>query len=293
MNNFKIKSIYFFLLAVFFTAGVNAQSVAINTDGSTANASALLDLKSTSQGLLPPRMTQAQRNAISTPAAGLMVYCTDCGVNGEPQHFNGTSWVNMVGGAAALPPLTTVVVNTSATTTLTFMAHNLGANNSLDPHTPVQGIHGNYYQWGRSTAAATTQALIGTWNTTSAANGAWADGSKTANDPCPTGYRVPTNAQWSLVDSYNAQTTTGSFSNNATNFGAARHFGTGANKLTLPAAGFRNASNGALTNRGSSGNYWSSTGYGTNANYLLFASSTAGPTNSSRTYGYSVRCVSE
>ena len=47
--------------------------------GSTPNASALLDLQSTSKGLLPPRMTTAQRDAIALPATGLIVYNTDLG----------------------------------------------------------------------------------------------------------------------------------------------------------------------------------------------------------------------
>jgi hypothetical protein len=42
-----------------------------------ANASAMLDIQSTTRGFLPPRMTNAQRSAISSPAVGLMVYCTD------------------------------------------------------------------------------------------------------------------------------------------------------------------------------------------------------------------------
>ena len=47
--------------------------------GSTPNPSALLDLQSTSKGLLPPRMTTAQRDAIALPATGLIVYNTDLG----------------------------------------------------------------------------------------------------------------------------------------------------------------------------------------------------------------------
>jgi hypothetical protein len=42
-----------------------------------AVASALLELVSTTKGFLPPRMTNAQRSVISSPAVGLMVYCTD------------------------------------------------------------------------------------------------------------------------------------------------------------------------------------------------------------------------
>jgi uncharacterized protein (TIGR02145 family) len=191
---------------------------------------------------------------------------------------------------------TTIVVNTSASTTLTFMAHNLGANNSLDPHTPVQGIHGNYYQWGRSAIvadASTSSGAIYGWNSSSAANGAWSDGSKTANDPCPTGYRVPTSAQWSLVNSYNTQTLTGSFTVSSSNFGSARHFGSGANKLTLLAAGYRSDSDGTLYYRGYSGSYWSSTEDGAYANFLGFTSNNASTSSSYRPNGFSVRCVSE
>jgi hypothetical protein len=46
--------------------------------GTTAPvASAKLEVTSTTQGFLPPRMTNAQRIAIATPAVGLCVYCTD------------------------------------------------------------------------------------------------------------------------------------------------------------------------------------------------------------------------
>jgi hypothetical protein len=54
-----------------------SQSVGVNTDGSSPDVSALLDVKSTAKGVLVPRMTQAQRNAIATPATGLLIYQTD------------------------------------------------------------------------------------------------------------------------------------------------------------------------------------------------------------------------
>jgi len=55
--------------------------------------SSILDLNSTTQGFLPPRMTYAQMTAITTPTLGLMVYCTDC----EPQglyHYDGSYFLN-------------------------------------------------------------------------------------------------------------------------------------------------------------------------------------------------------
>lgn len=52
-------------------------SGAMIVNSSTPNASAILQADSTTQGFLPPRMTTAQKNAIATPAAGLVVYDTD------------------------------------------------------------------------------------------------------------------------------------------------------------------------------------------------------------------------
>ena len=52
------------------------------------NASAALDVTSTSLGFLPPRMTAVQRDAITSPALGLMVFCTNCASgDGELQAF--------------------------------------------------------------------------------------------------------------------------------------------------------------------------------------------------------------
>jgi hypothetical protein len=51
--------------------------VAINTDGTNPDNSAMLDVNSTDKGLLLPRMTHSQRNAIASPANGLVIYQTD------------------------------------------------------------------------------------------------------------------------------------------------------------------------------------------------------------------------
>ena len=59
----------------------------INTD--TIDASAQLQVDSTTRGFLPPRMTTTQRNAIATPAAGLVIYNT---TTNTLDRFNGTSW---------------------------------------------------------------------------------------------------------------------------------------------------------------------------------------------------------
>lgn len=68
-----------------------SQSLAVNTDGSTADGSALLDIKSTLKGVLIPRMTKAEKNAITTPATGLLLYQTGPDSTGF-YFYNGTQW---------------------------------------------------------------------------------------------------------------------------------------------------------------------------------------------------------
>jgi len=71
-----MKKIILLLTIIIASASAFAQ-VAINTDGSNPNASAMLDVKSIDKGMLVPRMTSAQRTAISSPANGLLVYDTN------------------------------------------------------------------------------------------------------------------------------------------------------------------------------------------------------------------------
>lgn len=73
-----------------FLGTLHAQNVAINETGALPHASAMLDVQSTTKGLLVPRMTAAQKSAIAAPATGLMVYQTD-GTAGY-YFFNGVSW---------------------------------------------------------------------------------------------------------------------------------------------------------------------------------------------------------
>ncbi len=68
-----MKTFVFTLIILTASLGLFAQ-VAINTDGSQPDASAMLDIKSTSGGLLIPRMTETQIANISSPAQGLLVY---------------------------------------------------------------------------------------------------------------------------------------------------------------------------------------------------------------------------
>ena len=91
-----MKKIFFFIaLLLLFCSPLFAQ-VSINSDNSTPDNSAMLDVKSTSKGFLPPRMTQAQRDAL-TAVEGLIVYNT---TTHKPNYFNGTIWMNYDGTLA-------------------------------------------------------------------------------------------------------------------------------------------------------------------------------------------------
>lgn len=67
-------------------------SIGINTDGSSPAPSAILDVKSINKGLLVPRMTSAQRTAITSPATGLLVFDN---TTGTFWYHNGTTWTNL------------------------------------------------------------------------------------------------------------------------------------------------------------------------------------------------------
>jgi|GEM_PF-254528 len=103
-------------------------TVAIGT--TNPSSSAALDITSTTQGLLLPRLTFVQKSAIVSPEAGLILWCTDCGANGELQVYNGTNFVNMVGANAqfALPTLSA----TSAATAITSSSFTTGGSIGSD-----------------------------------------------------------------------------------------------------------------------------------------------------------------
>jgi hypothetical protein len=83
-----MKKIFIFFLVL--TSMATYAQVGIGVSVTDMAPSAQLEVKSTNKGLLPPRMTQAQKNAISSPATGLLVYQTDS-TKGY-YYFNGATW---------------------------------------------------------------------------------------------------------------------------------------------------------------------------------------------------------
>ncbi|HFK5546001.1 TPA: FISUMP domain-containing protein [Elizabethkingia anophelis] len=195
--------------------------------------------------------------------------------------------------------------NTNPANYKEFMCQNLGATEGIDPFSPEAGNHGAKYQWGAQTgetgryiSQANDQSSGGSisgWNSTPNPNGSWSDTSKTSNDPCPSGYRVPTQQQWQAVIDYNNVERIGSWAEDENNYTTALYFINPSNirTLMLPTAGYRDDTVGSLYYRGYNGFYWSSSVGTSNAYYLNFIRSGMYVGSSSRPSGLSVRCVAE
>jgi len=138
------------LFASLFASTVSfAQNVGINGTGALPDGSAMLDVSSTTKGFLTPRMTLAERNAIATPATGLLIYQTD----NTPgfYYYNSIAWVQSVGPAGpagangSLSPGTTAG-NTTYWNGTTWVLnssniYNNGANVGIGTITPSQKLH--------------------------------------------------------------------------------------------------------------------------------------------------------
>jgi hypothetical protein len=156
------------LAIIFFCSNVFAQNVAVNTDGSAAHSSALLDVKSTSKGMLVPRMTTAQRTTIASPATGLLVYDTDAN---SFWFYNGNAWTNLTGTSGGGSGVnwklsgnnntspSTDFIGTTDNQSLKFKVNNehyglLDSNGSI-----LWGMHSGINNTGRNNVAIGAKAL--------------------------------------------------------------------------------------------------------------------------------------
>lgn len=178
IKNSLLFNICILLFLNLCTYSLFAQGVAINPDGSVAHESAMLDVKSTSKGLLLPRMTQSQRNAIATPAYGLMIYQTDN--NPGFYYFDGVAWSRVGDGFGTITSIGTQngvtggPITNSGTIGLTGQAlslHNVNTN-------------GFFYRNG---SVISTRSIAVSGNAISIANGSGAAGNPTISLSIGTG----------------------------------------------------------------------------------------------------------
>ena len=214
---------------------------------------------------------------------------------------NEVSFTTTAGGGGGGSPVycngspTTIVDVTNPTTGAIWMDRNLGATQAATSSTDVDA-YGDLYQWGRfsdghqcrtsatnSTLSSTDQPahgdfIIGAIDWRSPQNDNLWQGVNGINNPCPSGYRIPTDTE---LDAERL-----SWSSNAST-------GALASPLKLPMAGYRDDSNGSLNLVGAFGLYWSSTVSGASARRLNFGSSGADMDGYDRANGTSVRCLKD
>ena len=282
----------------------NGAAVGIGT--TAPNTSAKLEITSTTQGFLPPRITTTQRNSINTPVVGLTIFNTTVNCL---QWWNGNVWFDgcgnnphlqyTAGSVFCASGATAIVDITNPATGKTWMDRNLGASRAAISSTDT-AAYGDLYQWGRrsdghqcrnssttSTLSSTDQPAHGSFIlvTTSPLdwrspqnNNLW-QGVNGLNNPCPIGYRLPTDLELS------AERTSWSQSNS---------IGAFISPLKLPMAGQRSSFNSGLFDVGADGYYWSSTVSGSNSSYLKFSSTLIGALSTYMpAFGLSVRCIKD
>ena len=196
----------------------------------------------------------------------------------------------------------TAIINvTSPTTGKIWMDRNLGASQVATSSTDANA-YGDLYQWGRRTDGhqCRTSSVTGTLSSTdqpghgsyiltpnsspydwrSPQNSNLWQGVNGLNNPCPSGYRLPTEVE------LEAERLSWVIGNNSA--------GAFASALKLTMGGGRSNANGSIGTVGSSGNYWSSTVSGIYSRRLVFNNNTANTSDLiNRAIGFSVRCLKE
>jgi len=179
-----------------------------------------------------------------------------------------------------------------------WMDRNLGATRVAQSSTDALA-YGHLYQWGRAAdghqirTSGTTPTLADSDNpghanfiTNSSSPFDWRSpqndnlwqGVSVTNNPCPSGFRLPTEIE---------------LTNERLNWGSYNAAGAFASPLKLSVAGYRHNSLGSLGSVGTTGYYWSSTVDGTRSRSLTFYSSDALMYSGNRAFGFSVRCIKD
>ncbi|MDB9954760.1 fibrobacter succinogenes major paralogous domain-containing protein [Flavobacteriaceae bacterium] len=271
------------------TTAADAVFTGGNVGVGTTTPEGALDVVSTNSGLIVPRV--ANTSDVTTAVNGMLIYeiASRC-----IRAYENNAWTACLSstGSAPTPEVT-------SSTGKSWMDKNLGATQVATSSTDVDA-YGDLYQWGRyadghqirtSTTAAgpvaagsegsdfISNSSISPYDWLSTQDDTrWNSATKGAHDPCPAGFRVPTEAELNAeLSAFSTNDAAGAF----------------ASALKLPVGGNRFYSNGSLYNLGSFGFYWSSTVSGTNARALYLSSSNAGMGSDFRATGFSVRCIKE
>jgi uncharacterized protein (TIGR02145 family) len=266
--------------------------VGINTDNSSPDPSAMLDVRSTDRGFLPPRVTNEQMYAITSPPEGLVVYNT---TQKAICWFDGSSWVTaQKGGSQACDS-----VNYGGQTyhgiligTQCWMRENLNIGNQV-PLSQVASNNGiiEKYCYDDNAANCSTYGGLYRWDEMMAYQ--LDEGSQGI---CPAGWHVPADAEWTALTAF--------LGGDPVAGGKMKE--TGTTHWLPPNTGATNESMFTALPGGISldvdyyfslrylAQFWSSTSFNSSSSYQRYLSNentTVSRNNASKTIGMSVRCV--
>ncbi len=263
-----------------------AAQVGIGT--SSPVTSAKLEVTSTNSGFLPPRMSAVQRNTIPSPVAGLIIWCSDCGIRGELQVFDGVNWTNIHGGTT-LDPLSIGAQS--------WMLYNLNVDKyrNGDPIPKVTDatawtnlVTGAYCYYNND--SATYAAIYGKLYNWYAVND--------SRGLAPAGWHIPTEIEWTSLTTYLGGETIagGPLKETGTAHWATPNTGaTNSSGFTGLPAGYR-ANFGSFSNVTTGAWWWTATqDNAANAWYrsTSYGQVSIGRSSTAKQLGASVRCIKD
>lgn len=285
--------------------GTTSPSTTLQVDGVNQATTGVL---ASGDGVTVPRTTtDMTASPVAGSQKGQLVYSTHTNSEGF-YNWDGSQWQAIVALGTGSNPAGNAGVGSSYGTVVSstgkvWLDRNLGASRVATSSVDAAS-YGDYYQWGRAadghekSTSATSSTQATSWiadegsnpwdgkfiNNSSGddwlmtpKNDLWS-GTSAENNPCPSGFRIPTNAE------FNQERLTWESNDSAGAF---------ASPLKLPLAGFRDDSSLTINSLGTLGTYWSSTASGNLARRIGFDITVAVMGDVSRSSGRSVRCVKD
>jgi uncharacterized protein (TIGR02145 family) len=319
------------LLCAAFIAASFTSIAQVGIGTTMPDASAALDITSTTAGLLPPRMSTAERNVINSgaPAVGLTIYNTDVKCL---EFWNGSAWVCMFDNTSTgiIPENATCASATISATPCTSGEIASGINGGIRGNKYANGANGTYsvveiggqcwmqesidvnptesptwvnssdvgwYGYYNDNYQAAGEGTLLQWS--AAMNGATTE---RAQGVCPTDWHIPSDCEWMYLENSLGMTIAeqqGTGWRNSGTVGSKLSTltanGTNSSGFTALLAGYR-ITNGTFSIRGTYGAWWSSSeSSASNALYRSLISSQAGVFRYSynKDNGFSVRCLKD
>jgi len=294
----------FFTIIMMAACYILTAQVAVTTDGTAPDNSAMLDVKSTSKGLLLPRMTTTERDGISNPAVGLIIYNTDFNTL---EVFDGTLWKSPCAIFACgnqLMDADSNIYSTIRIGTQCWMKRNLATTKYNDgTNIPLVTVHAAWgslttpgYCWMNNDSAtnAATYGALYNWHVIN------------TGILCPAGWHVPTDDEWKTLEAHIGMTpdqinATGwrgtDEGNDIKNESGWLYSGNGNNSTGFSALpGGLRLSSGTFSGLGSNCYWWSLTEYSVSAAWdrgLYYDPDQVWRSSSNKQYGFGVRCLKD